>query len=202
MRRLQKRLRRRRFYRRWAVSLSLPPCKKVTLIFFAEEIDVNGDDDEENDLMNRLDYLKLETIYNDYNILGGDGGLDLKTFIAVMTQENHLGKKSNPNDHRKMVRSLIDLFRQIDVNNDKSLEWVEFTNHIIELGMVRKDRVFIDAIKNYQQSDIKDGKHDTEIEHMYYLDKLKHLLVMERDSKRFKVYNSRTGKWMMNVPEK
>ena len=35
--------------------------------------------------MNRLDYLKLETIYNDYNILGGEGGLDLHTFIAVMT---------------------------------------------------------------------------------------------------------------------
>ena len=37
---------------------------------------------------------------------------------------------------------------------------------------------------------------------MYYLDKLKHLLVMERDSKRFKVYNSKTGKWMFSVPEK
>lgn len=46
--------------------------------------------------MNRLDYLKLETIYNDYNILGGEGGLDLHTFIAVMTQEQHLGKKDNP----------------------------------------------------------------------------------------------------------
>ena len=101
-----------------------------------------------------------------------------------------------------MVRNLIDLFRKIDVNNDKSLEWVEFTNHIIELGMVRKDRVFIDAIKNYQQADIKDGKHDTEIEHMYYLEKLNDLLVMERDSKRFKVYNSKTGKWKFNVPEK
>jgi hypothetical protein len=101
-----------------------------------------------------------------------------------------------------MVRNLIDLFRQIDVNNDKSLEWVEFTNHIIELGMVRKDKVFIDAIKNYQPSEIKDGKHENEIEAMFYLPKLQHLLVMERDSKRFKVYNSKTGKWMMNVPEK
>ena len=25
---------------------------------------------------------------------------------------------------------------------------------------------------------------------------------MERDAKRFKVYNAKTGKWMMNVPEK
>jgi len=101
-----------------------------------------------------------------------------------------------------MVRNLVDLFREIDVNNDKTLEWVEFTNHIIEMGMVRKDRAFIDAIKNYQPSDIKDGKHDTEVEHMYYLDRLHHLLVMERDSKRFKVYNAKTGKWMFSVPEK
>jgi len=99
-----------------------------------------------------------------------------------------------------LVRNLIELFNQIDVNNDKSLEWVEFTNHIIELGMVRKDRIFIDAIKNYNLSPIQGGKHDTEIENMIYLDPLKHLLVMERDQKRFKVYNSKTGKWLMNVP--
>ena len=69
--------------------------------------------------------------------------------------------------------------------------------------MVRKDRTFIDAIKSYYASDIKDTeKHDTEVEHMYYIEKLRHLLVMERDSKRFKVYNARTGKWIQNVPGK
>jgi hypothetical protein len=67
--------------------------------------------------------------------------------------------------------------------------------------MVRKDRSFIDKIKNYFASDIKDTeKHDTEIEHMYYIEKLRHLLVMERDSKKFKVYNAKTGKWVQNVP--
>lgn len=70
-------------------------------------------------------------------------------------------------------------------------------------GMVRKDRTFIDAIKSYYASDIKDTeKHDTEVEHMYYIEKLRHLLVMERDSKRFKVYNAKTGKWIQNVPGK
>ena len=67
--------------------------------------------------------------------------------------------------------------------------------------MVRKDRTFIDAIKSYYASEIKDTeKHDTEVEHMYYIEKLRHLLVMERDSKRFKVYNARNGKWIQNVP--
>jgi hypothetical protein len=119
-------------------------------------------------------------------------------FVKVML--HHLPETK---DRTGLVRNLIELFRQIDVNDDKTLEWDEFTNHIIELGMVRKDRAFIDAIKNYYASEVKDTeKHDTEVEHMYYMDKLKHLLVMERDSKRFKVYNSKTGKWIQSVPGK
>ena len=69
--------------------------------------------------------------------------------------------------------------------------------------MVAKDRTFIDAIKSYYMSDIKDDeKHDTEVESMFYIDKLKHLLVMERDSKRFKVYNTKTGKCNPNFTPK
>jgi WD40 repeat protein len=67
--------------------------------------------------------------------------------------------------------------------------------------MVRKDRTFIDAIKTYYQSDIEDNeKHDTEVENVIYIDKLKHLLVMERDAKKFKVYNSKTGRLLESVP--
>ena len=68
--------------------------------------------------------------------------------------------------------------------------------------MVNKEGTFIDAIKNYFPSDLKDeAKHDTEIENMYYIEKLKHLLVMERDSKKFKVYNSKTGKLLYERPK-
>lgn len=63
--------------------------------------------------------------------------------------------------------------------------------------MVRKDRTFIDAIKHYYASDIKDGKHDTEIENMAYFDKLNHMMVMERDSKKFKVYDTKSGKCIL-----
>lgn len=37
-------------------------------------------------------------------------------------------------DRVGLVKNLIELFKQIDVNNDQTLEWDEFTNHIIELG--------------------------------------------------------------------
>lgn len=158
-------------------------------------MDEQPNDDEDSDIMNHLNYRKLEMIYNDYLLLGGKEGLDLGTFVKVMLQ--HLPDTGNK---ILLVRNLIELFSQIDVNNDCKLEWEEFTNHIIELGMVRRDRIFIDAIKNYNLSPIQGGKHDTEIEQMFFLEKLKHLLVMERDAKRFKVYNARNGKWLMNVP--
>jgi len=141
---------------------------------YAEEVksqvmkDWTPDNDEENDIMNHLNYHKLERIYNDYELLAGArGGLDLKTFVKVMLE--HFPKQKDPVG---LVRNLIDLFEQIDVNDDKTLEWVEFTNHIIEMGMVREDSNLIDAIKSYYPSDIKDGKHDTEIENMFYLEKL------------------------------
>lgn len=102
-----------------------------------------------------------------------------------------------------LVKNLIELFRQIDVNNDAQLEWDEFTGHIIEMGMVRQDSTDIDTIKNYFPSDITDGEtHDTEVQAMFYIEKLKHLLVMERDQKHFKVYkcDKKNCKWETKVP--
>ena len=146
--------------------------------------------------MNHLDYRKLEMIYNDYNLMGGsNNALDMETFIAVML--HHLPP---PADKVVLVRNLMELFREIDVNGDEDLEWVEFTNHIIDLGMVKKDSVFVDTIKDYLPSDIRDVNHDTEIEHIYYMESKQHLIVMERDAKRFKVYNAKTGGLLYSVP--
>ena len=40
----------------------------------------------------------------------------------------------------KVTISLINLFEEIDVNGDKSMEWDEFSNHIIQLGLIKKDK--------------------------------------------------------------
>ncbi len=157
-------------------------------------------DEEDSDIMSHLNYRKLEEIKKEF-MKNEEQGLSIEQFIKVM-----LVQLPELKDHIGLCRNLIELFRQIDVNNDQSLEWNEFIAHIIELGMVRKDRTFIDAIKSYFPSKINDKKkhekHDTEIEHMFYIEKLRHLLVMERDSKRFKVYDARTGMYIQNVPEK
>ena len=146
--------------------------------------------------MSHLDYRKLEMIFNDYNLMGGsNNALTMKPFLAVML--HHLPP---PADRVALVRNLMELFEEIDVNGDEDLEWVEFTNHIIDQGMIKKDSVFVDTIKDYKPSDIRDVNHDTEIEHIYYMESKQHLIVMERDAKRFKVYNAKNGQLIMSVP--
>jgi Ca2+-binding EF-hand superfamily protein len=86
-------------------------------------------DKDDEDIMSYLNYRKLEEIKKDFNKSDMDG-LSLDQFLKVML--NHLGAEYS--DKTKLVKELIELFRQIDVNNYKKLEWEEFTNHIIELG--------------------------------------------------------------------
>lgn len=81
------------------------------------------------------------------------------------------------------------------------MEWEEFSDHIISLGLLRNDRSFKNVIKNYYASEhIKDNqKHETPIEKVVYFDKLKYLVVLEKDSTRFKVYNSNTAELYYEV---
>lgn len=48
---------------------------------------------------------------------------------------------------KKITLALIDLFKEIDVNGDGTMEWDEFSEHIISLGMLRNDRSYKDVIK-------------------------------------------------------
>ena len=105
------------------------------LPMFIEDPDKNGDKDDE-DIMSYLNYRKLEEIKKDFNRSEADG-LSLEQFLKVML--NHLGAEYT--DKTKLVKELIELFRQIDVNNDGTLEWEEFTNHIIEMGTNTKNFV-------------------------------------------------------------
>lgn len=144
---------------------------------------------ESIDIMSLLDKQNLLNIKKDFKHCGEDGLL-VHEFVQIMLR--HLPPIENK---LSLVSSLMELFAQIDVNDDKHLEWDEFSNHIIELGMIKQERTFIDAIKYYYPADWKDeSKHDAEIEHMFFSKKQNHLLVAERDSRRFKAYSVKTGR--------
>ncbi len=47
---------------------------------------------------------------------------------------NHLQYKKTSATNLAVTLNLIELFNEIDVNGDGTMEWEEFSNHIIELG--------------------------------------------------------------------
>ncbi len=93
------------------------------------------------------------------------------------------------------VEALIDTFKQIDVNGDKTLEWDEFSNYIVETGIAKQKKTFIDVIRNYHLSTkVKDrSKHEFEIYRLFYFPQIKQLLVLEDYSKKLKIYDNNTG---------
>ena len=121
---------------------------------------------EEIDIMSMLEKEKLFIIEKDFH--KKEKGLELKEFVKVMLkhlnysaqyQENDRGgdkKKPSMTDEemkQDITLRLIDLFKEIDVNGDETMEWEEFSNHIIELGLLRKDRTFRNVIKKYNPSE-------------------------------------------------
>ena len=95
---------------------------------------------------------------------------------------------NDPVQKEKITLALIDLFKEIDFNGDQTMEWEEFSDHIISLGLLRNDRSFKNVIKNYYPSEniVDKEKHETDteilfliknfiycIEKVYYFDKMK-----------------------------
>lgn len=93
------------------------------------------------------------------------------------------------------IEKLIDAFKQIDVNGDETLEWDEFSNYIVETGISKQKNNFVNVIRNYHLSTtLKDKqKHDNEIIKVFFFQPIKHLLVIENDSRKILVYNFQTG---------
>jgi WD40 repeat protein len=86
--------------------------------------------------------------------------------------------------------ALIDSFEQIDVNGDETMEWDEFSNYIVETGIAKQKKNFIDVIRNYHiNTSISKITHDSEIIKCLFVPKLKNLFVLESRSKKIKIIN-------------
>ena len=156
-----------------------------------------NENEDEKDILTLIDKSYLDDIKDDFNKKEGV----LKDYEFVLTMMRHL---SEENDKIALVKSLLDLFKQIDVNGDKTMEWEEFSNYLIELGMVKRDKTFKESIKSYFPSPLKDKeKHESEIEQIGIVNnpnpKLCQIIVMEKDSKKFKVYDANKCKLINSV---
>jgi hypothetical protein len=75
------------------------------------------------------------------------------------------------------------------------MEWDEFSNHIIELGLVKKDTKgqSSDIIKEYfpnnQKTDLN-LKRDAEIERLFFIAELNYIIALEKDCSKIRVFSA------------
>ena len=135
------------------------------------------------DIMMMLDTKKVHALQLEFEKV--EEGLNVDQFVVVMKR---FLNESNKNDERDeygnppggrgdegeeqvlkpgeedIVADLMELFAQIDVNGDGTMEWEEFTSFIVETGMKKADHN-PNAIQMYHPSSWEDtSKHNTLIE--------------------------------------
>jgi len=145
--------------------------------------------DEEivTNMMMHLSSQSLEMVKQDFVDHGGD--LELNEFVEVMMQ--YQPSSATEVEELNTVAQLCGLFSQVDINGDGSMEWAEFTSHIVESSQDR-DNFRVDVIKNYNPSHVLDSvtpNFDSSIEQVYYVDELDYLIACDSD-RTMKIYNA------------
>ena len=82
--------------------------------------------------------------------------MNLTEFIMVVKEHLLSWQIDIPNREVKLIRCLVNLFHEIDLNGNGILEWDEFTNYVIEKATVLNNiKSKTEEIKNYTKSRIK-----------------------------------------------
>jgi hypothetical protein len=81
-----------------------------------------------------------------------DRGLSIAEFVHVMIRFVQSASQTEENSRlqslteEQLVANLCELFAQIDINGDGSMEWEEFTSFIVDTGL---------TVKNHQPNSIQ-----------------------------------------------
>jgi len=86
----------------------------------------------------------------------------LESVVLVLTSPYHKDKAMmRERETKEKVAKVRELFAEIDVNGDGTMQWEELTEFLIEAGMVSREEMSVDAIKKYYPSSIQDNtRHD------------------------------------------
>lgn len=97
-------------------------------------------------------------------------GLSIAEFVFVMmrfvqaTSQSDEHSRLRDLSEQQLVANLCELFAQIDINGDGSMEWEEFTSFIVETGLTAKSHQ-PNSIQHYHHVPWEDAsKHSTFID--------------------------------------
>ena len=151
-----------------------------------------------SDIMMSLDTHNVSALRKEFE-KRGDEGLTLTEFVHVM--KHCLVSADGANgilkgvDETQLVCNLCELFAQIDINGDGTMEWDEFTSFIVEMGMASHDHQ-PDAIQKYNYKCCKEvgNRRTSYIAQVYYFDPdaggNDTVVTCDVDSTEFRVFSS------------
>ncbi|RHZ04468.1 hypothetical protein DYB37_012928, partial [Aphanomyces astaci] len=146
------------------------------------------------DIMMMIDMAKVGSLRDEFQ--QKERGLSVGEFVHVMLRfvkgsrnatddKSHLHQLTEP----QLVAYLCELFAQIDINGDGSMEWEEFTSFIVDTGLESQQP---NSIQMYHHSTWEDtSKHSATIDRMYYFPANDRLAVCEYGTQNLKIYDSR-----------
>ena len=124
------------------------------------------------------------------------GELSEMEFVKVIKNNLHLWHPELPDRTRILSKLLIKLFDDIDLNNNRTIEWDEFTNYIIHSG----DNVFHKKL-NYQlklyvpmKNAIEQSEFSDIISHAFYIEKSNLIGIVVEGKSQIIFYDAETCK--------
>ncbi|KAJ0399503.1 hypothetical protein ATCC90586_007532 [Pythium insidiosum] len=146
------------------------------------------------DIMMMMDMEKVSSLRNEFQ--QKERGLTITEFVQVMMRFVQSSERTEENSRlrnlseRQLIANLCELFAQIDINGDGSMEWEEFTSFIVDTGLTVKSHQ-LNSIQHYNYVQWEDAsKHSTFIDQIYYFPSNDLVALIENCSPVFKIYNS------------
>jgi hypothetical protein len=122
------------------------------------------------DIMMMMDMDKVSSLRGEFQQKGR--GLSISEFVRVMMRFVQSSPDTDENSRLRnlpelqLVANLCELFAQIDINGDGSMEWEEFTSFIVDTGLTVKSHQ-PNSIQLYHHVPWEDAsKHSTFIDHV------------------------------------
>ena len=113
-------------------------------------------------------------------------GLDKQEFVGELL------RLLKPSDKERMplVADLIELFEQIDINGDGTMEWAEFTSYCVEAGLLATRRVKVPLRYHYvEDRRYQDTLTRSNVKSISYIHELERLGVSDGAEPILRLYN-------------
>lgn len=183
------------------------PAEGDTLQSFLTECPIESESDDEPyeirergdegalaaDILNDLNTDSIRSLKRNFITVGGEDGVQEGEFVKMMLAYLLPGEQCDydPDEELDRVGKLKELFAEIDVNGDGTMQWEEFTEFLIDAGMVSREEMSVDAVKKYHPSPLVDNdRHADIIEQIRYFPQLDKIAVLEHRSLNPKVYRA------------